>query len=353
MSSTASWKPAGWEDLPLSRASISRAAHRRTEPGLIAQLRGRQSTRVVLVRGADVAVESSGDRLVQFPASVFDDVGPSAPGDTGLPGRQGSPWEAGAALPELLWFFLGEDDDGAFLALTVPLAGEHVGIEGFEAPSAAMPAQLWELVRHQTWAPLRDVGQDLAVADAGLATTAVALAAWHSTHTRCPRCGEPTEVEAGGWVRRCPADGTEHYPRTDPAVIMAVIDEDDRLLLGHARHWPEGRFSTLAGYVEPGEGLEAAVRREVLEECAVEVGEVEYRGSQPWPFPASLMFGFSARALTTAIRVDGDEVTDARWFTRADLAEAVRTGSVLLPMGTSIARALIEDWFGGPLSAEL
>ena len=130
---------------------------------------------------------------------------------------------------------------------------------------------------------------------------------------------------------------------------MAVTDPDDRLLLGHATHWPQGRYSTLAGYVEPGESLEAAVRREVVEESSVLVDEVTYQGSQPWPFPASLMLAFTARATTTEIEVDGVELTDARWFTRAELGRAVEDGSVLLPMRTSVARALIEDWFGGPL----
>ncbi len=149
------------------------------------------------------------------------------------------------------------------------------------------------------------------------------------------------------------AQGVELYPRTDPAVIMTVVHgegPDERLLLGHAAHWPERRFSTLAGYVEPGESLENAVRREVAEEAGVVVGDVAYRGSQPWPFPASLMLGFSARALTTELHVDGVELTDARWFTRAELADAVRSGEVLLPGRSSIARALVEDWFGARLA---
>ena len=144
------------------------------------------------------------------------------------------------------------------------------------------------------WTPLRDVGAELTAREAGLATTAVALDAWHDRHPRCPRCGAPTRVRAGRLVRVCVVDGSEHYPRTDPAVIMAVVDDDDRILLGHAAHWAPGRCSTLAGFVEAGESLEHAVRREVLEETGVVVGDVTYRGSQPWPFPASLMLGFRA-----------------------------------------------------------
>src|SRR4051812_3578171 len=130
---------------------------------------------------------------------------------------------------------------------------------------------------------------------------------------------------------------------------MTVVDDDERLLLGSQASWPTGRYSTLAGFVEPGEPLEAAVRREVAEEVGVEVDEVTYLGSQPWPFPASVMVGFRARATSEQIRVDGVEITKARWFTRGELAEAVTAGDVVLPGRVSIARALIEEWYGGPL----
>jgi NAD+ diphosphatase len=180
-------------------------------------------------------------------------------------------------------------------------------------------------------------------------TESVAVLGWHATHTHCPRCGTPTEPVEAGWSRRCPADGSGHYPRTDPAVIMSVVDADDRLLLGHNPAWPDGRYSTLAGFVEPGESLEAAVRREVAEEVGVVVGEVEYLGSQPWPFPASLMLGFAARAVDPTISTDDVEITDARWFTREELRSAAAAGDVLLPSGVSIARRLVEHWYGGEL----
>jgi NADH pyrophosphatase NudC (nudix superfamily) len=142
-------------------------------------------------------------------------------------------------------------------------------------------------------------------------------------------------------------------PPRDPAVLWGGPPPHDRLLLGHAAHWPDGRFSTLAGYVEPGESLEQAVRREVAEETSVVVGDgpgdVEYRGSQPWPFPASLMLGFRARAIDTRVAVDGVEVTQARWFTRAEFAEAARTREIGLPGKPSIARALVEEWYGANL----
>ncbi len=203
----------------------------------------------------------------------------------------------------------------------------------------------------EEWEDLRALGAVLDDRDAGLLTQATAVLRWHATHTHCPRCGQRTDVEHAGWVRRCPRDDSEHYPRTDPAVIMAVVDDDDRLLLGHNPAWPAGRYSTLAGFVEPGESLEAAVRREVLEEVGVVVGEVTYRGNQPWPFPASLMLGFTALAVDTTVRTDDVEITDARWFTREQLLAAATAGEVVLPGGISIASRLVEHWYGGALPA--
>ncbi|HUX69556.1 MAG TPA: NAD(+) diphosphatase [Cellulomonadaceae bacterium] len=314
-----------WSDLPLSRATIDRASARRNEPGLLGRLVDDARTRVVLVRrGLVTTVAGAVVRLAVLPPhAVLPVVGPS---------------------PE--WLLLGMDDDGAaYLGLHVPEAEAQADLEG--VPAADPFA---EIAPDLVWSPLREIGTDLSPQDVGLATTAVALAAWHAGHPRCPRCGSSTTVEESGWVRRCPQDGSLHYPRTDPAVIMAVTDADDRVLLGHAAPWSPGRFSTLAGYVEPGEPLEQAVRREVREEVGVLVGDVEYVSSQPWPFPASLMLGFRGRALTTELTVDGIEVTEARWFTRHALADAVRSAEVVLPSRTSIARALIEDWFGGPLT---
>ena len=234
-----------------------------------------------------------------------------------------SPRDVGPA-PSGSWIFLGLDPDGV----------AHVAVE-------AEPEDDWVGLR-QAGALLDDLG-------AGELTMAVALLGWHASHTHCPRCGTPTVVEQAGWSRRCPADDTEHYPRTDPAVIMTVVDDDDRVLLGHNKLWPDGRFSTLAGFVEPGEPLEAAVRREVVEEVGIRIGEVEYLGSQPWPFPASLMLGFTARALTTDITVDGAEISEARWFTREQLVAGIGRGQVLPPSGISIARRLLEHWYGGPI----
>jgi NAD+ diphosphatase len=188
---------------------------------------------------------------------------------------------------------------------------------------------------------LREVGALLTDRDAGLLVHGVALTNWHSTHPRCPRCGAATEVVQGGAVRRCPEDGSEHFPRTDPAVIVLVHDEHGRALLGRQPSWPPGRYSTLAGFVEPGESAEQAVVREVLEESGVRVREVEYRASQPWPFPSSLMLGFRAVADEGAEAVARDgELEDVRWFTRDELHEQFSA----LPPQVSIAYSLITDW---------
>ena len=330
-----------WDTLPLSRATTGRGAHRRTEPDVVGQVLTEPGTRVLLVHRGRLAA-SDDTALDLLAATAVDPALVPVRATAAAGGRT-------PVLPEAdrgTWLYLGEDSTGAFLALVLPDAAgtPAVGLEGIAPVSPA-----GDLVAAHTWRSLRDLAPALSSRDAGLATEAVALAAWHASHPRCPRCGEPTEVVHGGWVRRCTNDASEHYPRTDPAVIMAVVDDADRLLLGRAAQWAPGKFSTLAGYVEPGEPLEAAVRREVLEEVGVLIGDVEYRGSQPWPFPASLMLGFVAHATSTEIQVDGEEVVDARWFDRPGLVEALETGAVVLPGRASIARALIEDWYGAAL----
>lgn len=199
---------------------------------------------------------------------------------------------------------------------------------------------------------LREIGAQLDGDEVSLATTAIALDNWHGSHPRCSRCGAATEPSQAGWVRRCPQDGSEHYPRTDPAVIVLVIDDDDRALLGRQGRWQPSWFSTLAGFVEPGESAEAAVRREVLEESGVHVDQMAYLGSQPWPFPCSLMLGYHAWATSTEIVVDGEEIVEARWFSRAQLSAACASGEVALPPAVSIARRLIERWYGEPLPGD-
>ena len=188
---------------------------------------------------------------------------------------------------------------------------------------------------------LRDVGALLSDRDAGLMVHAVALANWHAAHPCCARCGGPTTSARGGAVRRCDADGSEHFPRTDPAMIVLVTDGGARCVLGRQAIWPAGRYSTLAGFVEPGESAEQAVAREVMEETGIDVTDVVYRGSQPWPFPASLMLGFRAICAPDAAPVARDgELEDARWFSKTELRE----GTALLPTPVSIAYQLIMEW---------
>ena len=199
-------------------------------------------------------------------------------------------------------------------------------------------------------AGLREAAALLSDRDAGLFTHAVALANWHDSHTHCPRCGTVTVTVAAGHAQRCPADGSEHFPRIDPAVIMLVTDPDDRCLLARNRRWPERRVSILAGFVEPGESAEQAVTREVEEETAIVVTRVRYVGSQPWPMPQSLMLGFRAEAGGELdLRVDEDEIAEAHWYSREDLRAALAAREILLPPPVSIAHRLIESWYGEEL----
>jgi NAD+ diphosphatase len=201
------------------------------------------------------------------------------------------------------------------------------------------------------WGDLRRIGAALDERDAGLFTQALAILNWHTVSRFSPLAGGETVPGQSGWTR-LDADGKEYFPRTDAAVIVGVTDDDDRLLLGANVAWEAKRFSLLAGFVEPGESLEAAVIREVFEESGVRVVDPQYLGSQPWPFPASLMVGFSARVAPGADpagRPDGEEIVELRWFSRAELTAAVDAGDLLLPGPTSIARAIIEHWYGGPI----
>jgi NAD+ diphosphatase len=188
---------------------------------------------------------------------------------------------------------------------------------------------------------LRDLAPALSQADGGLLAHGVALLNWHRRHRFCANCGAGTAMGEAGHVRRCPRCGAEHHPRTDPVVIMLVHD-GDRAILGRQAHWPPGRYSALAGFVEPGESLEEAVAREVHEETGARIADVTYHSSQPWPFPASLMLGFLARWTEGEPVVGDGELEDVRWFTR----EAIAGGEAQLPPRQAIARRLIEEWLG-------
>ena len=286
--------------LALSRSTVDRAADRRADAAWFDSLWSDDTTRVLLVGDGTVPVDGGSLRFVP-PAD--------APGGDR--------------------FLLGLDDDGvAFVAV-------HVG----EKPDGG--------------ATLREVGAVLGDRDAGLAVHAIALANWHATHRFCPRCGGPTRAEQGGHVRVCEVDGSQHFPRTDPAIIVLVVDEKDRCLLGRSAAWPGRRFSTLAGFVEPGETPEHAVVRELYEEVGVRVTSCSYAGAQPWPFPSSLMLGYYATAAGEDPTPDGEEIAEARWFSRDELTEAMERGEVLPPSGISIARKLVEGWYGRPLPVDV
>ena len=194
---------------------------------------------------------------------------------------------------------------------------------------------------------LREVGAQLSPLHFELALHATALSNWHRAHPRCPRCGGSTRVDLGGAARFCDADQSQHHPRTDSAVIVLIKDRDDRILLGHQPVWPEGRFSTFAGFLEPGETFEQCVSREVFEESGVRVSEIKYLGSQPWPFPASIMIAFEAVTDNPEVaKGDGEEITEVKWFSRTELKAAAAEGSLLLPPSISVARKMIEGWLG-------
>jgi NAD+ diphosphatase len=296
----------------LSRGGYDRAAHRRSDSDWLAQ--AWTQARVVVVSpnsSTPAAADPGGQQRLAFrePSSI----------DANAPRR-----------------FLGIIDAVPYFAATI------------EADS-------------DDWRTLRDVGPTIDDLEGGLLTSAIALEQWHQRHRHCPLCGQPTVETNSGWTRTCPNDGSEHYPRTDPAVIMLIHDGGDLALLGRGPQWGPGRFSTLAGFVEPGESLEAAVAREVFEEVGVGVCDIRYIASQPWPFPASLMLGFSARLDgDPTIELDPVEMAEAGWFTRAEVQQAAawidagaepdQTARVKgVSPKLSISRYLIDLWLTGDL----
>lgn len=281
--------------------ALDRAADRRADEAWLARARAAAGTRVLRLAGLAVPVSEGedGPRLALEPAAVL------------------------AGLPPERWIFLG-------------LLGGQPLFARLDPGGVAAPARFVEL---------REVGALLPREEAGIAAYARALAHWHLRHRFCGACGTPTRVVQAGHVRNCGACGLEVFPRTDPAVIV-LVEHQDHALLARSPRFPPGMYSTLAGFVEPGESLETALRREVFEETGVEVTEISYRSSQPWPFPQSLMIGFRARARERALRVDPNELEDARWLSRSEL-RAPESRAVQLPRPDSIARFLIEEWLQG------
>ena len=227
------------------------------------------------------------------------------------------------------WVFLGLQDDTPIFAMD---------LSAYADPYSVLPRA------PGAFTDLRNLTSLLPTDDATILATARGMLHWRATHKFCPACGGGMVPARGGWVMLCSQCGAENFPRSDPAVIMLVV-RGEYLLLGQSHKFPPNSnfYSTLAGFVEPGESLEDAVRREVFEEVGVRVGEVAYHSSQPWPFPASLMLGFYAQGLTEEIVLEEAEMRDARWFSRADIANRKALGFNLPPQD-SIARRLIEDW---------
>jgi NAD+ diphosphatase len=291
--------------LPLSEAKYDRAAQHRPDADWLAAAWDR--AQVVLISPKSATPVDSEARLV-FRAAADSPVGPRR--------------------------FLGLVEGIPYFAVTTEPDGEG-----------------WQTVR-EFGARADDLG-------AGLVISAIGLEQWHQRHGHCPRCGAATVETQAGWTRTCTNDGSEHFPRTDPAVIMLIRDGADRALLGRGHDWNEGRFSTLAGFVEPGESLEAAVAREVFEEVGVGVRDVRYVASQPWPFPASLMVGFVARLDgDPSITLDPVEMADAAWFTRDEIRRAAAwtdgrgepdtVGRLRgISPRLSISRFLIDQWLAG------
>lgn len=226
--------------------------------------------------------------------------------------------------------FLGFDPDGA----------PHfaVDLSDHEEPP--------QLAEDSVFEDLRKIGPLLAEDEGSILAYARGLVHWNQRHRYCGVCGASTRPARGGHERKCTNEtcGAVHFPRTDPAVIMLVHDGADRVVLGRQADWPPGRCSVLAGFVEPGESLEDAVAREVMEEVGLPVADVTYNSSQPWPFPSSIMLGFSARATATELKVDLDELESARWVTRDEVANSPEDESFALPRRDSIAYRLIQDW---------
>lgn len=242
---------------------------------------------------------------------------------------------------------LAKAGDGA----TPVLLGLRDGVAHYAVDVSALaePARDLGLAEVAEFMDVRAVVSQLTGEDSGIVAQARALVDWHATHSFCARCGSATTIAQGGALRRCVKCAAEHFPRVNPVVIMLVV-RGEQCLLGRQAAWPRGMYSTLAGFIETGETIEEAVRREVREESGIEVGEVAYHSSQPWPFPSSLMIGCMAEALTENVVIDPHEIDDARWFPREMVLRACRgetdASELFLPPAMAIGRRLCDVWVG-------
>lgn len=304
--------------LILSRSTLDRDSLRRTVPGLLPDLLADPSTKVLHLRGE------------RMPVQEIDGV-------VGLRFRAPAPGDDDARCA-----YLGRQADQSFVA---------VFGDAEEEPKDAGTTDPRDLQRQRARShrSLRSLAPVLRVDELGIATTAAAMANWLAVTHFCVRCGAAVRLDQAGWVLVCP-DGHHQFPRTDAAVIMSVIDPADRLLLAQGTRFvlPTG-MSVLAGFLEPGESMEAAVAREVLEEVGVIVDRAQYVDNQPWPMPASLMIGYEAHTSQTRLHLDPKEIRKASWFTRDELNSALASGEVTIPPSLSIARHLIERWYGSEL----
>lgn len=291
-------------DLPLARFTVERVAELRSDPEWFEKAWIAQTTRVLVLQEFQIPVTDELSIIWVKPDAI----------------------EISLDVAKSNALLLGADADHTYLAIM--------------NNAASLP--------DLNFASLRSVGAQLSATDVGLATAATALATWHDGHQYCPRCGQLTVIAAAGWSRLCTKHDTEHYPRTEPAMIVAVEDLAGRILLGRRREWPAGWLSTLAGFVEAGESCEAAVIREVYEESGIHVDlqSLKYMGSQPWPFPASLMLAYRAVATSTEVSLLDDEMTEVRWFTREQVKSECLAKTLSLPSPVSIAFRLIQHWYG-------
>jgi NAD+ diphosphatase len=303
-------------DLPLARSAVDRDYSSRNRPNLFDELALLKTTRILPIFNGKVLLTGFDDDPNPELRLLNTDELPSYEYLSYLGKTKGA-----AELP---------DDSAIVLAVLDQSAAD------FLEPDS------------DNWHVLRRTGAGLSDLGAGLYAQSLALYNWNQTHRFCPRCGTATELSQAGWVRVCPADGHETYPRTDPAIIVNVIDDQDRILLGSQGIWENNRWSILAGFVEAGESLTAAVIREVYEEAGVRVIEPTYLASQAWPFPYSLMLGFSAKVdplhAKSDLVPDGDEIEKLRWFSREDIER--EAADLLLPGRMSIARVMLEHWYG-------